>query len=326
MLKILGCEIKRGGKFDKDYIVRDGDGNETLLPYYVVSGKKDGPVLLITSGVHGTEYPGISANLRLYSSLDTENLAGTVIGVPICNYASFTQRVPFVNPIDGKNLNDTFPGNAEGSITERICNLLVCDLASKADYHIDMHSGDSIEYLHPYAFYHINKGRDDVTASSREMAMNYGLDYVSYTETEGDGATDRGNFYAAVSETGVPSIQPEIGGIGLIEEKTVLLHYNGALSVMASLNMIDGHCIDNPAQVELKKFYRLKSEYDCIYHCFVSPGEKVKKGHRLAALSDYHGDKIYKEFYAEEDSVILWVMAAFAAKKGDNLMAVATVE
>lgn len=325
MLKILDQEIKSGEKFIKDYVVTDEQGNETVIPYYVIAGKSDGPVICITSGVHGTEYPGIGANLKLYHDISPQTLTGTIIGVPQCNFASFQEKKPFVNPIDGKNLNDTFPGNPKGTMTERLCHTLVHEFAAKADYHIDMHSGDSIEWLHPYAFYHIREDDEKVTEISRQMAKTYALDYVSYTQTSGAGATDKGNFYAAVSELGIPSIQPEIGGIGLIEEKTKLLHYHGVKNVLISLNMLEGVPEKNACQQELSRFYRLKSEFDGIYHCFVSPGDKIKKGQHLASITDYHGDEIYKEFYAEEDAVILWIMSTFATCKGDNLMAIGVI-
>lgn len=325
MLKILDREINRGDKFITDYQVTDGQGGETLLPYYVIAGEQDGPVLCITSGVHGTEYPGIAANLKLYADLQPKDLAGTIIGVPQCNFASFQAKQPFVNPIDGKNLNDTFPGCPDGSMTERLCHILIHEFAAKAQYHIDMHSGDSIEWLHPYAFYHINEQDHGVTEIARAMAKVYGLDYVSFTETAGAGATDKGNFYAAVSELGIPSIQPEIGGIGLVECKTKMLHYNGARNVMIHLGMLPGVKIENSSQQELSRFYRLKSEFDGIYHCFVRPGDHIEKGRHLATITDYHGQEIYKEFYAEEDCVILWVMSTFAACKGDNLMAIGVI-
>lgn len=43
MLKILDREINRGDKFITDYQVTDGQGGETLLPYYVIAGEQDGP-------------------------------------------------------------------------------------------------------------------------------------------------------------------------------------------------------------------------------------------------------------------------------------------
>ena len=325
MITILNEPIKEGTKFIGDYELSDENGITATIPYYVICGEKPGPVLCITSGVHGTEYPGVGANLKLYHDIEPKDLAGTIIGVPQCNFASFTTRVPFVNPLDGKNLNDTFPGDEHGTITERICHFLVSEFAAKADFHIDMHSGDSIEYLHPYAFYHINHNDKRATDISREMAKVYALDYVSYTETAGAGATDKGNFYAAVCELGIPSIQPEIGGIGLIQETTKMLHYNGARNVMSYLGMITDKVAANPHQRELSRFYRLKSGENGIYHCLVSPGDEVKKSQKLAYITDYHGEKVSEEFFAEEDSVILWVMAPFATIKGDNLMAIGII-
>ena len=325
MLNILGHEVKRGEKFIADYQVTGCDGKSVTFPYYIIAGNEDGPTICITSGVHGTEYPGIGANLKLYHDITPADVKGTIVGVPICNMASFINKVPFVNPLDGKNLNDTFPGSADGTVTEKLCHVLVNEIARKADFHIDMHSGDSIEYLYPYAFYHIHSSDPQNTAASREMAQVYGLDFVSFTETSGTGATDQGNFYAAVSELGIPSIQPEIGGIGLILEETKMLHYTGARNILANTGMVGYEVKKNEKQQELSRFYRLKSEFNGIYHCFVSPGQYVKKGEPLAKITDHHGEETYVEFFAEESAVILWVMSSFAVKVGENLMAIGVV-
>ena len=51
--------------------------------------------------------------------LDPAQLAGTVILVPLVNVASFEQKVPHVNPVDGKSMNRFYPGKADGTQTER---------------------------------------------------------------------------------------------------------------------------------------------------------------------------------------------------------------
>lgn len=324
MLKILNHEVKRGEKFIADYQINGNDGNTVFFPYYVIADIQDGPIACITSGVHGTEYPGIGANFKLYHDVDPSKLTGTIIGIPICNVASFIDKVPFVNPLDGKNLNETFPGKSYGSITELLCSVLINEIVDIADFHIDMHSGDSNEYLYPYTFYHLHTSNPQVTLASREMAMVYGLDYIVCTDNS-DVAGDRGNFYAAVSEAGIPSIQPEIGGIGLIDKKTETLHYTGILNVLAYKGMIDPTINRSKQPIELTRFYRLKSEHNGIYRCFVSPGQFVKKGDLLAKITDYHEDKTYIEFYSEEDSVVLWIMSSYATKVGENLMALGVI-
>lgn len=327
MMKLFGEELKPGVKFIKDVPVSDSVGNSTVLPCYAICGEKEGPVLCITSGVHGTEYPGIAANLQLYRDIAPKELAGTVIGCTMCNFEAFAHKSMFVNPLDKKNLNDVFPGNPDGSITEVIANVLLHQLVSCADYHIDMHSGDSIEYLHPYVFYHRNSdGRTEIDEKAHAMAKAYALDYIAVTEAGGPGASDIGNFYASVSELGVPCIQPEIGGIGLVDEKTKRLHYQGARNVLALLGMLEAETVtENGGQVVLDSFYRLRSTNNGVYSCFVSPGERIKKGQKLAVITDYHGLCELEAFHAEEDGVVLWTMAGLAAKKNDTLLALGVI-
>ncbi len=160
--------VKKGSKLIKDIPVQAPDGTSTVLPCYIINGAEEGPDICITSGVHGTEYPGIAANLIM------------------CNYEAFLHKTMFVNPVDGKNLNEVFPGNPNGTLTEIIATTLM-QLVSCSDYHIDMHSGDRQEYLNPYVFYHKNSaGRSDIDETALEMAKAYALDYIAVTEFYGE--------------------------------------------------------------------------------------------------------------------------------------------
>src|SRR5215472_8352760 len=76
----------------------------TAIPVSVVRGAKPGPVLALVSGAHGTEYASIIAVERLIQALDPAQVAGTVILVPLVNIQSFEQKVPHVNPVDGKSM------------------------------------------------------------------------------------------------------------------------------------------------------------------------------------------------------------------------------
>ena len=189
-----------------------------------------------------------------------------------------------------------------------------------------MHSGDRQEYLNPYVFYHRNSaGRTDIDEMSLKMAKAYGLEYIAITESAGKGASDIGNFYTSVSELGIPCIQPEIGGLGLVDKKTKTLHYNGLRSVLDMLGMYEAEEVTSAdRQVELDSFYRLKAEHDGVFNCYVDPGEKITKGQKLGNITDFHGDKELQEFFAEDDGVCCWRMASLAANKGDALLALGT--
>ena len=92
------------------------DGHEIRLPISVVNGIKEGPVLALTAGIHGYEYPPILALQRLRGQLDPAELSGAVIIVHVVNLPSFLKRTIYYNPHDWKNQNRVFPGKFDGTI------------------------------------------------------------------------------------------------------------------------------------------------------------------------------------------------------------------
>ena len=68
------------------------DGPEVQIPVTIVNGAKAGPVLALTAGVHGYEYPPVLALQRLRKQLDPSQLSGAVIMVHVANVPSFLKR------------------------------------------------------------------------------------------------------------------------------------------------------------------------------------------------------------------------------------------
>src|ERR1700733_14796534 len=106
------------------------------------------------AGVHGCEYVPMLALRQFLDELDESQLHGSVRVVPMANIASFQARSAFVVPHDGLNLNRYFPGNKDGSFTERLAYALFQEAISPAQYHVDMHAGDQVEALEPFAIYY----------------------------------------------------------------------------------------------------------------------------------------------------------------------------
>ncbi len=106
----------------------------TRIAVAVVHGAKPGPVLAVVSGAHGTEYASIVAVSKLIQTLDPGEISGTVILVPLVNVASFEQKVPHVNPVDGKSMNRFYPGKADGTQTERASFLITREVVEQCDY------------------------------------------------------------------------------------------------------------------------------------------------------------------------------------------------
>src|SRR5947208_13751889 len=109
----------RGQKASGTIEVPAGSDAALSIPVAVFHGAKPGPVLALVSGAHGTEYASIIALEKLIGLLNPAEISGTVIIVPLVNIPSFERKVPHVNPVDGISMNRMYPGQIEGTQTDR---------------------------------------------------------------------------------------------------------------------------------------------------------------------------------------------------------------
>src|ERR1043166_1807162 len=122
------------------------------IPVAVIHGAKPGPVVAFVAGSHGTEYASIVAMQRLIPRIDAKTLTGTVIVVPIINIASIETMTPHVNPIDRKGMNSSYPGDPNGTQSQRALAAMTRDVVTPADVIVDLHGGDLDEDLRPYSY------------------------------------------------------------------------------------------------------------------------------------------------------------------------------
>ena len=104
--------------------VRPSTGDQgTTIPFTIIHGAKPGTGARARGrhardGVHAD--PRAAADARRRS---TATLAGTVIMVHVANMPSYLGRTIYYSPADNKNLNRVFPGNPEGTLSERIAEV-----------------------------------------------------------------------------------------------------------------------------------------------------------------------------------------------------------
>jgi predicted deacylase len=100
----------------------------------------DGPTALVLAGNHGDEYPGQVAILKLCRELTPEMVRGRIILVP-CLTIPASKAMTRLSPLDGKNFNRVFPGNANGTVSEMLAHYVTTVLFPLADIVIDIHTG-----------------------------------------------------------------------------------------------------------------------------------------------------------------------------------------
>lgn len=211
----------------------------TRIPVSVIRGQNPGPVLTLVAGVHGYEYPGITALQRLRKSIRTQDLSGILILVHIANPPSVYGRTIYTSPADGKNLNRVFPGTKDGTLSERIADSITRQVIEQADFFVDLHAGDGNELLRPYVYMPVT-GNPELDAASRGMALAFGLDHIVIDESPvlpkvASIYTDQ----TALSR-GIPAITTETGQLGSNDQYWAGLAERGIANLMRHLGMLKG--------------------------------------------------------------------------------------
>lgn len=289
------------------------DGRPYRLPTWLINGSAEGPTLVVTAGVHGAEYASVAAALELGRSLDPKDLRGQVIVVPVINPPSFRARSIYVSPLDSKNLNRVFPGDALGSASEQIADWVFSHVIRQADYYVDLHGGDLIEALIPFTIC-FRSGNDRVDQLSLEMAQVFGISYLVRSETPG-------STFCAAARAGIPAILSEAGGQGIWTPEDVALHTDGLNRLMRHLAMLPGGAPEPLPSTLLERFLWLRSEHEAFWYPGVAVGEEVTAGQELGRITDYEG-RVLQQALSPADGRVLFIVSSLAINENDPLLAV----
>ncbi len=289
----------------------------TNIPVVVVQGAKPGPVLALVSGSHGTEYASIIAVEKLIQSLDPGKIAGTVVILPLVNIPSFLQKVPHVNPVDGKSMNRFYPGKQDGTQTERASWLITKQVVERCDYLIDYHGGDLDENLRPYSYW-AKTGNQKQDAITHGMVLAFGLDHIIIVNDRPADANASRYLDSTASTRGKPAIAVEAGHAGTVETDDVEALTNGTLNVMRYLKMLAGEASAIEHPVWIAKINPMVSDKDGIFYPAVQRGTYVEQGMKVGYVTDYFGNTI-SEARAPVAGVVLYICSVPSMKKGDTI-------
>jgi len=295
----------------------------TNIPVVVVNGVKPGPVLALVAGAHGTEYASVIALEKVIALLEPTQLTGTVVILPLVNTASFEQKVPHLNPVDGKNMNRFYPGKANGTQTERASFVITREVVDRCTYLIDFHGGDLDESLRPYAYWGPT-GRAEQDRISKEMVLAFGLNHIIiWRERPTDPEATR-YLDNTASARGKPSIVVEAGHAGTVETDEVDLLVTGTVSTMRAFKMLDGPPLPIENPVWMDKTVEVTSEQSGIFYPLVVRRSYVEAGSKIGYVTDPFGNTIFTA-RAPVAGIVLHICAVPSMKQGDNIASIGVV-
>jgi uncharacterized protein len=281
-------------------------------PVFEAQGAEDGPRLCLMAGVHGGEYPAIAAVRQFMRQLDPSTLRGSIIAVPIVSPTSFTARSPFVVPEDGRNLNRSFPGAADGSFTQVLAHHIFSHFVSGSDLLIDLHGGDMVEALEPFAIYDDSPQAE----ASQRLARAFSFGYVVCDRTDHLG----GMSTSAASAAGIPGVIAEAGGCGLLEPAEVDRQIRGLVNALRTAGMLPGEPTPPPPEQRLvDRFIWPRSASAGWWQAETEAGALVAAGQRLGAILDPFGDEL-EVITAPEAGVVLFLTTSPAVAEDGLLL------
>ncbi|MDR5797678.1 MULTISPECIES: N(2)-acetyl-L-2,4-diaminobutanoate deacetylase DoeB [unclassified Caballeronia] len=235
------AEGEQHGFLKLPYSRNDSAWGAVMIPVTVIK-RGDGPTALLTGGNHGDEYEGPIALAKLASTLKASDVNGRVVIVPFMNYPAF-RAGSRTSPIDAGNLNRSFPGKPDGTVTEKIADYFQRHLLPLADYVLDIHAGGrTLDFL-PFAAIHV---LNDGTQQSRcEAAMRaFGAPYsMRMLELDSIGLYD-----SAAEEAGKVFVSTELGGGGSSTAKSVAVAERGVYGFLAYAGIIEKEVVRGEAR------------------------------------------------------------------------------
>jgi predicted deacylase len=310
MCYINNLKVEKGSKQNIMLPVMNYD---LELPVCVIKGEEEGPVVLISAGVHGAEYIGIETAITISRELKPSDIKGTILFLLVANPTAAHSYTRHFVPEDGKNLNRMFPGKKDGTLSEKIAYTMEKELQSQADYYIDLHSGDTSERVMSFVYY-AGVAKEGVSEQSRLMAEATGMSVrVKSTATTGS------YNYAAIQ--GVPSILMERGGQGVFQPEELESYRQEVKGVLAHLGVLKKVPLPgNQAQKEILTATYIDSEAQGFWYPTKRPGDSFLEGELLGSVKDVWGNEL-QALYGEYDGIILYETVSMGVSEGESLIA-----
>jgi predicted deacylase len=276
-LSINGVRVRPGQSVNIEIPIAKLPSHTLIdLPIFIRRAQEEGPVVLISGGIHGDEINGIVTARRLLEEMDQgwSLLRGTLIFIPLMNiygFLSTSRTFP-----DGRDLNRSFPGSKKGSLASRIAFIINEEIIPQIDYGIDFHTGGRMLSNHPQVRVDF---KDKV---GLDLAKSFGTHFIvnsKHIEKSFRKTAFKARKHILVYEGGESMRVDDFA----IEEGV-----QGTKRLLHSLGMLSNSTKAIESTI-LKESNWVRAKASGIFNSSVKLGESVKKGQIMAEISDPYG-------------------------------------
>jgi predicted deacylase len=243
-----------------------------------------GPTALLIGGSHGDEYEGQAVLGRLARELVASDVRGRILILPSLNMPA-VEAGARVSPLDGGNLNRSFPGDPVGGPTAMLAHYVGAVLLPLADFVIDLHAGGRSSHYLPCALLRVGRTAEEELALA-ELAKAFAAPVTSISDGAGGGGAT--TLSATAQEIGVPVLTAELGGGASLAPDGMAIAEQGVRRVLHRYGIVPNLSVE-PAPATRFMYVRGRGAYGYamrrgLFEAAANLGDTVAAGQRAGLL------------------------------------------
>lgn len=263
------------------------------MPIKVIHGEQEGPCLVIFSIFKGMELNGLEIVNRVTQMMNPRKIRGTIIAIPVVNVYGLT-HYPSMLPI-GYNLADCFPGNENGTFGERIAYLFTTEILKKADYCIELDTGELNHNILPQVYCNFDNKQSKKLAKAFQTPV---ITNVALTENR---------LRQTTEELQIPLLVYQAGEAMRFDENAITLGVKGIQNVMRAIDILEKEAIQEINPIFSKDEDWIVAPKGGILHHSVSLGQSIKKNELIGKISDPFGAEIEEPVKAPQEGIVVGI-------------------
>lgn len=274
------------------------------IPVHVYRSVNPGPTVLLMAGMHGNEVNGIEIVRRMIRGKMLHPIRGTVIAIPVLNiygFLNFSRQVP-----DGKDVNRSFPGNANGSLASRVAHRLMKEIILHIDYGVDFHTGGSNRANFPQIRCKLTKQINE------QLAQAFCAPFTLHAPHR------EGSLRRQASKLGKSIIVYESGESLRFDEEGIKVALDGTRRLLHHLEMLSSSEPAPPSIVCTRTSW-LRANRAGLFRSFVKNGEYVRKNQVVGSITDPYGEMELK-LKAQVGGYVIGLNHMPVVNQGDALL------
>lgn len=280
------------------------------MPIKVIHGKEKGPCLVVFSTLKGNELNGIEIVNQIVDLIEKEHIKGTIIAIPVVNVYGLT-HFPMSLPHEGSLIN-CFPGKENGKFGERLAYIFTQEIMKKADYVIELQTGDLNHNILPQIYCNF----DDMRA--KQLANAFHPPVVNNVRTSNN------KFRETAENMHIPLLVYQAGEAMRFDESAISVGVEGIMNVLRYIDILPKTEESKTKPIFSQNEKWIAAPKGGIFHTNITLGQVIKERDVLGKITNPFGAPTIEKVFSPQDGVVIGINTSPLVHEGMPLVKIAS--